>query len=167
MKQKVEQGISNIVNSIINWFKELPQNMLNIGKNIVEGIWNGISNGFTWIKNKITEWVGNVLDFIKGLFGIHSPSTLFRDEIGDNLAKGIGVGFSDTMKDVSNDMANAIPTEFDVNSTLTGSKSKETNLKEALLEAFKEFKPAVILNDKEIGEFAFEYGNVKYGNYYN
>ena len=36
-----------------------------------------------------------------------------------------------------------------------------------ILEAFKEFKPVVILNSKDIGEFAFEYGNMKYGNYYN
>ena len=37
--------------------------------------------------------------FIKNLFGIHSPSKLFKDEIGTNLALGIGEGFTDTMTD--------------------------------------------------------------------
>lgn len=49
--------------------------MLSIGKNLVQGLWNGISNSLQWIKNKISGWVDNVLDFIKDLFGIHSPST--------------------------------------------------------------------------------------------
>lgn len=58
--------------------------------------------------------------FYKKLFGINSPSRLFRDEIGTNLALGIGEGFSDTMDDVTQEMANAIPTEFDttINSKL-------------------------------------------------
>lgn len=49
--------------------------MFDIGKNLVSGLWNGITGSVTWIKNKITGWVGDVLGFMKGLFGIHSPST--------------------------------------------------------------------------------------------
>ena len=68
---------------------------------------------------------------IKNFFGIHSPSTLFAG-LGDNMAKGLGIGFGDEMKKVSEDMQNAIPSEFDtnvktnINSELLGGTSAET-----------------------------------------
>ncbi len=55
----------------------------------------------------------DILDDIRDFFGINSPSTVFA-EIGRNLGLGIGVGFEDVMKDVSRDMRNAIPTDFDI-----------------------------------------------------
>ena len=82
---------------------------MSIGRNIVEGIWNGISNALGWIKNKITGWVGNVMSFIKRLFGIASPSKWAENEIGLNIAKGIGVGFSDGMDDVTRMMSATLP----------------------------------------------------------
>ena len=61
----------------------------------------------------VKETAGKVVDGVKGFFGIHSPSTLFRDEIGLNMAAGIGVGFEDEMDKVAKDMQNAMPTDFD------------------------------------------------------
>ena len=84
--------------------KEGVPQMLHVGVEMVKGIWEGISNSFTWIKNKIKEWVGNVTNFIKKLFGIKSPSRLFRDEIGKNLALGIGEGFTKEMGAVEKNM---------------------------------------------------------------
>lgn len=75
--------------------------MLSIGKNLVTGLWNGISNSFTWIKNKISGWVGNVMDFIKGLFGIHSPSAVMRDEVGKMLGLGMAEGIEDSRNAVN------------------------------------------------------------------
>lgn len=106
--------IPQIIISLINGFKNYLSNFLDIGKNIVEGIWNGISNGFAWIKKKIKEWVGNVIDFFKELLGIHSPSTVFSDTIGSNMALGIGEGFTKEMVSVKDSMAKAIPTDFDL-----------------------------------------------------
>lgn len=97
--EKIASGIKGAISSVIN-----------VGKNIVEGIWQGISNALGWIKDRITGWVGNVLSFIKRLFKIGSPSKLFRDEIGINLAKGIGVGFVDEMENVEKMMQDAMPT---------------------------------------------------------
>ncbi len=159
--------IPQILTSIINGFKKGLGSMLDIGKNLVQGLWNGINNAKDWILDKIRGFGESILNGIKSFFGIHSPSTVFRDQIGRFMAEGIGVGFEDEMKNVSNTMQNAIPTDFDINSTLSMQNSKETNIKEAFIEAFKQFKPVVILNEKDIGEFAFEYGNAKYGKYYN
>ena len=75
--------------------------MLSIGKSIVEGLWSGISNSFQWIKDKISGWVGNVMDFIKGLFGIHSPSAVMRDEVGKMLGLGMAEGIEDSRNAVN------------------------------------------------------------------
>ena len=71
---KIGGWVANLVNKI----KETGLGkILNVGKQLVTGLWNGISNSFEWIKNKIKGWVGNVMSFIKKLFGIGSPSKEF------------------------------------------------------------------------------------------
>lgn len=103
--------VPSMIKKIINAFAKIGSDMLAIGKNMVQGIWNGISGAYTWIKNKITGWVGNVMSFIKKLFGIHSPSTVMRDEVGKYLAQGLGVGFEDELDNVYSEMQNAIDLE--------------------------------------------------------
>ena len=126
--------------------------MVDAGKNLVRGIWDGISGAYWWIRDKISGWVGNVTSFIKNLFGIHSPSTLFRDEIGENLALGIGEGFEDEMGDVSKMMADSIPTAFDVSPTIkTSGQSQMYNMVEAFKEALSEMK--IELDDENMGKF--------------
>ena len=104
---RIPELIARMVNGLLEGLKDFA----NVGVNLVKGLWNGISNSFTWIKNKIKGWVGNVMDFIKGLFGIHSPSTVMRDEVGKYLAQGLGVGFDDELDSVYNDMQRAIDLE--------------------------------------------------------
>lgn len=110
--------------SVWNWLKEKWNQFVEWGGNLVQGIWQGISNGFNWIKEKIQGWVGNVLGFIKRLFGIGSPSKLFRDEVGVFLAEGLGEGFVDEMDEVAEDMTDAVPTSFDteVNETINAGR---------------------------------------------
>lgn len=68
--------------------------MIDIGRNIVKGLWNGINNMTSWIGNKIKSFCSNALGAIKGFFGIHSPSRVFRDEIGKNLMLGMAQGIT-------------------------------------------------------------------------
>ena len=141
-----------VVATVVQAIGNAISSMVDAGMNLVRGIWSGISDGLWWIKNKISGWVGNVTSFIKNLFGIHSPSTLFRDEIGTNLALGIGEGFSDEMEDVSNMMADSIPTNFDVSPTIKSSgQSQMYNMVEAFKEALSEMK--IVMDDQEMGQF--------------
>ena len=106
--------IPSMITKIINSFKTNGLGAFkDIGRNLIEGLWNGISGSFNWIKSKISGWVGNVLDFIKGLFGIHSPSTVMRDEVGKYLAQGLGVGFDNELDSVYKDMQRAVDIETD------------------------------------------------------
>ena len=111
---KLIAKIPEIISHLVEGFENFLQDILDIGKWIVEGIWDGINGAYDWIKNKIKGWVGNVMDFIKRLFGIGSPSKLMRDEVGVWLAEGIGVGFTEDMKKVEKEMGDAIPKEFDL-----------------------------------------------------
>lgn len=93
-----------IILKLVKAFGDAMSSIIDVGKNMVKGIWNGISNSFDWIKNKIKSWVGNVLDFIKKLFGIHSPSKVMRDQIGKNLGFGMVEGINSTVSDVQKAM---------------------------------------------------------------
>lgn len=152
--------IPQIIKSVVNAFNEHLKNMVSIGKNMVSGIWQGISGSIDWIKNKIKGWVGDVTKFFKKLFGINSPSRLFKDEIGTNLALGIGEGFGDTMKDVSRDMANSIPTEFDanINTNYSTSANNVSNNYDTYLQAFKDALKGVkvVMNNREMGNFIID-----------
>ena len=109
----------NLVNSIWSTLCELPGQMLDIGKNLVQGLWNGINDAKNWVLDKIKGFGESILNGIKSFFGIASPSKLFEEQIGKNLALGVGEGFSDSMKDISKQMQSAIPTDFNVEPTLS------------------------------------------------
>ena len=122
VKNKAVEGMKSVISGITDTFKNIGSTFAGFGKNMVEGIWNGISNTTQWIKDKIKGWVGNVTDFLKNLFGIASPSKLMRDEIGVYLAQGIGVGFAEEMDGVNKQIEDAIPQEFDVGAKVNVNK---------------------------------------------
>lgn len=104
------KNIKSIIGQIKDRFVQGFKDFINIGKNIVEGLWDGIKGAAGWLGDQISGFVGGVVDGVKGFFGIHSPSTVFRDEVGKQLAAGIGLGFTDEMDSVSKQMQKAIPT---------------------------------------------------------
>lgn len=101
---RIVAKIPELITKIIKALGDGVLKVVDIGKNLVSGIWKGISNSIDWIKNKIKSWVGNVLKFIKKLFGINSPSTVMRDQIGENLGYGMVEGIENTVSDVQNAM---------------------------------------------------------------
>lgn len=104
------ENIKSAVEDIKDRFVKGFEAFVNIGENIVNGLWEGISGAASWLGDQISGFVGGVVDGVKGFFGIHSPSTVFRDEVGKQLAAGIGLGFTDEMDSVSKQMQKAIPT---------------------------------------------------------
>ena len=94
-----QAGGSSLLTSIYNGVVAGVSDMLAAGGQLVAGIWNGISNSLQWIKTKISGWVGDVMSFIKGLFGIASPSKLMRDEVGVFLGMGVAEGILDSTED--------------------------------------------------------------------
>lgn len=86
------KALPQIWTTMYNYFKQLPAKVVSVGKDIVAGLWKGISDKYTWLKDKIKGWVGNIEKFLKKLFGINSPSkvTAYMGEMIDaGFAKGI------------------------------------------------------------------------------
>lgn len=130
---KAKEGAKKAVEAIKKGFSNLPGNMVSIGKNIVTGIWNGIGNMAQWLFNKIKSFKDAVLNKFKSFFGIHSPSTLLRDQIGVFMAQGIGEGFTDEMGTVSKQMNKAMATiglgdMFELSPTLNKTMSASSNV---------------------------------------
>lgn len=92
MVNKARSGMQNVVNTVTSTLQSLPGKVLSIGKNIVQGLWNGISQAGSWLWGKITGWANSILSKIKGAFGIGSPSKLMRDEVGRWLTVGMAEG---------------------------------------------------------------------------
>nr|DAT49922.1 MAG TPA: tail tape measure protein [Caudoviricetes sp.] len=100
----IARAVRDGVQSAINWLRELPGRAISLGSNIVKGIFNGIQNAGAWLYNKLRGWVSNVIGWVKRLFGIHSPSTVFADEIGKFIPPGITVGVKEAMPRALRDM---------------------------------------------------------------
>lgn len=88
------EGIAKVIPAMINGFKSSFQNFVDIGKHLIDGLWQGIVNTKDWLLNKIKSFASTITDGIKSFFGIHSPSTVFRDEIGKNLMLGLANGIT-------------------------------------------------------------------------
>lgn len=107
-------SLPQIISAIVGGLASLPGMMLDIGKSVVTGLWNGISSMASWVLEKVKGFGSSILSGIKGILGIHSPSTAFRDEVGKNMALGLGEGFTSEMGKVEKDIEKSIPTEFDL-----------------------------------------------------
>lgn len=120
LKSKISTGFENAKNSItskmqiaMNTVKN--QNWYSVGSNICTGISNGINAGWSWLKNTVSSLARGLLNAAKSALGIHSPSRMFRDEVGLMIGYGVGEGVEDAqpsiLKTVSG-VANAIADEF-------------------------------------------------------
>lgn len=123
----IVKAIPEIIKSLVNGFASNLPKMAEIGTNLITGLWNGIKDAGAWLYDKISGFFGGIVDKIKNFFGIASPSKLFRDQIGKNLALGIGEGFNAGMIGVSSKMLKAIPANISVNGTGGGSKIYNNN----------------------------------------
>ena len=134
IKTSVIKGWNNTVSewskSISSWWnKEVKpwfslEKWKQLGADALEGLFSGLSN----IGNKIRTWGGNLIAGVKNFFGIHSPSTVFRDEIGLNIGLGISAGIGDSESSIMSEVSKAgdimrsaltfsdLPTAFSVES---------------------------------------------------
>lgn len=103
------RGTLALVDAIISAFLDSLPDIIEVGKDIVRGLWEGIKAMASWIGEKVSGFVGGLVDGVKGVLGIHSPSRVFAG-IGQNMALGLGQGFEKQMQSVTAGIQNAIPT---------------------------------------------------------
>lgn len=102
-----QQFLSNLVNTLAS----IPGRMVSIGSQIVQGIINGITGSIGKVGSAILGGVKDAIADVKNMLGIHSPSRLFRDQIGRNIGLGLAQGISNSQAAVMasmNDMASGV-----------------------------------------------------------
>lgn len=94
------QAASTLVNAVINGVSGLPGEMVSVGSNIVSGVWNGICNAAGWFRDSVYNFFSNIVSNAKSALGIHSPSRVFADEVGQWIPPGITEGIESKMPDL-------------------------------------------------------------------
>jgi len=161
-----------LLNNFKDWLLEGLWKIKDVGKELISGLWSGLTEKWDSLKNSVKNFGEGVVNKFKNVFGIASPSKVFKKVIGTNLALGISEGFTEEMNKVSTDMTKSIPVddligEYDtamrsltrginssVNPTINPSITYEQNysmMSKAMKEALNDM--VVDLDDREVGRF--------------
>jgi phage-related protein len=158
---------AKIIDVLFNALLAGVAGLIKIGVHLVQGIWDGISSATSWLKNKITGWVGDVVSFLKNLFGIHSPSTVMRDVIGKNLALGLYEGWEKNNPiDMINDDIEGVSTGFAVTSNINPNAQMQLNidytqLANAVVDGMTRSNLGIRIDNRDFGRIVRE--AVRYG----
>lgn len=91
---QIVRSVLDMMATIVKAFVSSLPDIVDVGKQIVKGLWEGIKAMGSWIKEKVSGFFGGIVDNVKGVLGIHSPSRVFAG-IGENMALGLGEGWDD------------------------------------------------------------------------
>lgn len=98
---------SNMISNMSNAARSIQnQGWLGVGQNICSGIQSGINRGWSWLSSTVSNLASSLLRSAKSALGIHSPSRLFRDEVGENIGLGWAEGIEGTEATVLKTVAN-------------------------------------------------------------
>lgn len=149
-----------------NWIKTLPAKFLEFGKNIVEGLINGVKNEWERFKKMIKDFVDGFIKGFKETLGIHSPSTVFSN-IGMNIIQGLIDGIKSLLnkvKEIFENLKNNIIEKFEnmktnifnkvetiknnaittFNNMKMGISEKISNIKNNIITTFENIKNSVL-----------------------
>lgn len=107
--EKIKDTISNAVASIktfftetipnagrtaVKWFQSIPDQMRDVGRNLLMGLWNGISDKVAWLKGKVSGVVDRIKSWFTGKNGFdeHSPSK-WSNGVAKYVMQGMADGF--------------------------------------------------------------------------
>lgn len=154
-------GARRLFDAVVGGISGLPGRVASIGSDIVSGIWNGISGAAGWLADKVASFASGILDGMKNALGIHSPSRLFRDQVGKYIAQGIGVGFENEMGNVTRQMQDAMPdaSAFSIGGTMASVDYQSAGARfvgydgivDAVIEALG--RVHIVLDDEVAGKF--------------
>lgn len=103
---------------IVNVFTSIPGKMMNVGKNIVQGLWNGITGLKDWVISKVKNLGKSILNSIKNVLGIHSPSTEFA-----MIGKFSVLGYTEELDKMTKTVQGQIAETFSVSPQLANSSA--------------------------------------------
>lgn len=103
--------IEGIPDAIMSVFTGAASWLYDIGRDIVQGLWNGLKSIWESVSGWFEDTFGGIIDTVAGIFGIHSPSRVFR-EFGVNIGEGLILGLQDMAPEYDNALADSftVPT---------------------------------------------------------
>lgn len=120
-RNTVSNGIGNITGffrdlpgKILGFVRSLPDRFAQIGRDIIQGLINGIQNMAGWLRDAVSNVVGGVVDWAKNMLGISSPSKVFRD-LGRFTVQGLedGLAGPNRIKGIMGGLAAGMERAFD------------------------------------------------------
>lgn len=95
--KKGTEAAKTLLNNVVNGLMQLPGKLLDIGRQAVEGLWNGIKAAAGWLQDQIGSFVSGIVDGFTRAFKIGSPSRIMRDKVGRWITPGIAEGITGNM----------------------------------------------------------------------
>ena len=108
--------VGEIAVKLINVFKKI--NLFQIGKDILKGLWNGVNSMKDWVIEKVKSIGKSILKGLKGILGIHSPSTEFAI-----IGKYSVLGYTEALDDMKSNVQNTIDDVFGIDPTMYNNAS--------------------------------------------
>lgn len=127
--KSIPQKVKNFVGKILMFFSNLPDNLKNIGKNMMKGLWDGIKGLKDWVVDKVKNLGKSILKGLKNVLGIHSPSTEFA-----MIGKFSVLGYTEQLDKMKNQLQEQVQDTFGINPSLTGAMNTH-------------FSPNVVVNN--------------------
>lgn len=137
LAKKGKEAAKQFATNLESAMSSIPGKMAEIGKNIVQGVWNGIKGMGSWFEQQVSSFFSGIVDGVKNVLGIHSPSTVFDDEVGRWILPGVGKGvkktqpdLNRTMKNAAGEMVDAFNNVDEIDYSVLASKMKKTVIAE-------------------------------------
>lgn len=147
------KNVPEIIGTIVSGLASLGGKLIEAGKNIIVGLWDGIKKSIGWLWEKIKEALGSVFGWVLDLLGIHSPSTVFRDQVGKNIVLGIAQGITDSAGAIQDALDAAMPTPGQISAAVDGvTVAARVAARDDQPVPWQDNRPIIIkLNDREVG----------------
>lgn len=98
-------AIPQIITALVNAFRNYKNGFIETGRNLFLGVADGIVSAVSTVLKSVRESCGKILSSVKSFFGIHSPSRLFKEVIGENLMFGLAEGIDSEAKSAISSMS--------------------------------------------------------------
>ena len=111
--QSVSNTVGRIRDTVLGAVSGAGGWLYDTGRQIISGLINGIGGAFQWVRNTISNLGSSLVGWAKGVLGIHSPSRIFRDEVGKWIPAGMAQGIdkaSGLVADSIDGLTDMIPT---------------------------------------------------------
>lgn len=111
--QSVSATVGRIRDTVLGAVSGAGQWLYDTGRQVISGLINGIGGAFQWVRNTISNLGSSLVGWAKGVLGIHSPSRIFRDEVGKWIPAGMAQGIdkaSGLVADSIDGLTDMVPT---------------------------------------------------------